>query len=206
MKQVEWSMKETFAFAQNIGRATSAKKIQVTPRYNEEAYEGRPKLTGIYHLAVTAHLSKKPLQLEEDSEVIVIDDVDAKDGTGYFEYAVPFTIDFPPEAENPVSLQTVKPNYEIDDGGCLVIVWDVQCTYHEEGIEKQRQQDQEKQMETSHADEAEVEAKKPVVIEETSEKVMQVASASSDDDVLQFMGELEDGISKTSFRLNDIFV
>src|SRR5690625_754047 len=99
MKNVKWQMKENFAFPSAVGKPLSAENLKVTPRFTLEKVEGRPKLTGIYHLAVNLNLSTEKSADRKVGDAILIDDVDINGNTGYFEYAVPFNIDFPPEAD-----------------------------------------------------------------------------------------------------------
>ncbi|AOV07581.1 hypothetical protein [Sporosarcina ureilytica] len=265
MKNVKWQMKENFAFSPEIGFPASADQLKVTPRFTLEKVEGRPKLTGIYHLAVNVNLEERTNGHSEVNEAILIDDLDIDGKTGYFEYAVPFNIDFPPEADDPIDIKTLNTTHEIDKNGCLSIIWDVECSYKEVGIHQtQREEQKEKQSAkavNSEADkkEAFVEekqtkaAKKEADAEEkqtkaaneqkqkeasakeeftatkestehqteteaaaasiesepvrnTSQVVVENSSFSEGDEVLSFISELEDGISTTGFRLNDVFV
>lgn len=240
MKEVKWQMKEQFTFPSKFGQPTSTEEVKVTPRFTEETVEGRPKLTGIYHLAVTVNFDKEETSKGETTDAVVIDDLDMKETTGYFEYAVPFNIDFPPEARDPVTIQTVKPSAEINNNQ-LAIIWEVACTYEEVGIHQQAEkiktpketseQVTEKQSEQTNASQkqqvqAETEVEKPTKTEEASkseveevtndkanepisrskEVAIETVSTSEGDEVLDFIAELEDGVSATSFRLNDIFV
>lgn len=256
-------MKEHFTFPSAFGQPTATKEIKVTPRFTAETVEGRPKLTGIYHLAVTVDFDEEQTEAVEVNEaVIVIDDLDMNGSTGYFEYAVPFNIDFPPEAQDPVTIKTLKPSHEIKDHQ-LAIVWDVACTYVEAGIQQrvekaqadaaqpkseqvketsdettkatkkkaqtvtstnekveektnetaQKQEVQQKQETVEAPEVQENQGTQEATIEEEHKPISQPAevaigtvASSEEDEVLDFIAELEDGISATSFRLNDIFV
>lgn len=199
MKQVSWRMEEAFVFPAEIGQPTAAKEIQVTPRFTAETVEGRPKLTGIYHLAVHVNLNDKTVENDDIGESILIEDLDLNGKTGYFEYAVPFNIDFPPEAENPVDIQTLNPSYDVKDHH-LSIVWDVECTYEEAGIQQQNERTKNEQ--TIEAERA----KENNPISKSTEVVTATVPTAQGDEVLGFIAELEDGVSATSFRLNDILV
>lgn len=215
-------MKEHFVFPAEIGQPTGAENIQVTPRFTAETVEGRPKLTGIYHIATTVNVTGKKIEAYEVGEATVIDDLDLTENNGYFEYALPFNIDFPPEAENPVDLKTLNPSYEINNNQ-LAIVWEVACTYEEAGIEQQNEKVQKEQ--NREASEEKVTAQETVrqeveeevaqreekqeqeqTISKSAEVVVATNSTSQNDEVLDFIAELEDGISATSFKLNDVFV
>ncbi|MDS9471356.1 hypothetical protein [Sporosarcina pasteurii] len=276
MKNVKWQMKENFAFSPEIGFPASADQLKVTPRFTLEKVEGRPKLTGIYHLAVNVNLEERKNDNSEINEAILIDDLDIDGKTGYFEYAVPFNIDFPPEADDPIDIKTMNTTHEIDENGCLSIIWDVECTYKEVGIHQTREEQkenqsaktasaeakkkeavaEEKQTQTTKKEVAEKQqtkaekkeavtevkatkesnehkqaaasAKKEVSetrqsttpqtetevavashesesVRNTSQVVVETASFT-EDEVLSFISELEDGISTTGFRLNDVLV
>lgn len=252
-------MQEHFTFPNKFGQPTATEEIKVTPRFTAETVEGRPKLTGIYHLAVTVNFNKEQIENHEVGEAVVIDDLDMNGNNGYFEYAVPFNIDFPPEAEDPVNVKALNPSYEINNHQ-LSILWDVTCTYEEAGIQQQveeaqanaaqsknekvaedsgettkvsqqQEEAQQKQVaanvtepqseevtesprETQEDSQNQVAQTEEVVdheeenepISQTAEVAIGTVSTSAGDEVLDFIAELEDGISATSFRLNDIFV
>lgn len=211
MKEVEWQMKEDFSFPKEIGQPESAENIKITPRFTVEEFEGRPKLTGIYHIAVDVNLADQPTEMVSVDDAILIDDLEINGQSGYFEYALPFNIDFPPEAKDPVHLKVENPNYEVD-AGHLSMIWDVKCTYTEAGIEKSRAQQasdeetvlkeaedvQEKVVEQASADDLKAES--------VSKHVKATGFSESGDEVIDFITQLEDGVSTTSFRLNDVFV
>lgn len=228
MKEVNWQMKENFAFPSEIGQPESAENIRITPRFTVEEFEGRPKVTGIYHIALDVQLTDAQHEVLQFEDAILIDDLEINEGTGYFEYALPFNIDFPPEAETPVDFKVENPSYEIE-GVHLAMIWDVKCAYTEAGIGKIQEQPQEK-TETASNDAKAVgnsevfESKSEQTVEATTEKNAEQESeatskqavakapvettvfADNGDEVLDFIAELEDGVSTTSFRLNDIFV
>ncbi len=224
MKQVNWYMKESFVFPAEIGQPTKAEEIQVTPRFTAETVEGRPKLTGIYHLAVTVNLTGEKVESYDVGESVVIDDLDLNENNGYFEYALPFNIDFPPEAENPVDIETLNPSFEVQ-GHHLSVLWEVSCTYAEAGIAQENKKAQkvkeeaqeevvvakeepvESKQEAQNSEEQEVQNQEESEATSKSAEVVVATSASTqDDEVLDFIAELEDGISATSFRLNDVLV
>lgn len=216
MKEVNWQMKEHFVFPKEIGQPESAENIKITPQFTAEEFEGRPKLTGIYHIAVDVNLTENPEETVKHDEAILIDDLDINEKSGYFEYALPFNIDFPPEAENPVDLTVKNPTYEVTDGH-LAMIWDVYCTYEEAGIQ------QDVKATTAAVEHEKVKAEQVVEeepeqtiaenestseeVQETSKVVQETTSFTNNgDEVLDFIAQLEDGISTTSFRLNDVFV
>lgn len=224
MTEVNWQMRELFMFPHEIGQPVSAENIKITPQFTAEEFEGRPKLTGIYHIAVDVNLTNDSQETVQLDDAILIDDLDIKETNGYFEYALPFNIDFPPEAENPVSLKVVNPTYEVTDGH-LAMIWDVICTYEETGIGQSSSEaklpaesNSSKLAKTEDVVESTPEAKEQTIAKQETETakildteqpkaVQETTGVTSDgDEVLDFIAQLEDGISTTSFRLNDVFV
>ncbi|CAM3109022.1 hypothetical protein FITA111629_03935 [Filibacter tadaridae] len=190
METVKWKMQENFSFPEHAGVPTGTETIQVTPRFKEERTEDAVRLTGIYHIAVQVVFEEgTPSESDADSTV-QIDDVDLDDQVGYFEYAVPLNIDLSSKAESPLQVVTAKMDAEVDGQGSFAVVWEVECTYTEIVA-------------------VEIE---PVVKEEVQEVIeaplarLDSTSFNDADEVLSFIAELEDGVSTTSFRLNDILV
>src|SRR6185437_15722465 len=62
---------------------------------------------------------------------ILIDDVELDGHNGYFEYAVPFNIDLPPEANDPLNIVTANAQCEMEGQGAIALIWEVQCSYRE---------------------------------------------------------------------------
>lgn len=140
MKEVKWQVQEEFLFQPNLQKPQSIKQLTVTPQFVEEIEEGRPKISGIYHVAMTcALLDEKMETVALEEECIIIDTIDQQDNDGYFEYAVPFHIDFPPEAAKAVQVNVHDAHANIDKQGHIVVTWDVECTYEVEGIQKRDQ-------------------------------------------------------------------
>ena len=131
MKTVQWQMKENFVFPKSTGMPTGAETVKVTPRFKVDRSQDSVRLIGIYHLAINVKLNTE-MSIESNAEsAILIDDVDLKGDTGYFEYAVPFNIDLPPEAHDPLNIVTTNAVSELDGQGAIGIIWDVECSYKE---------------------------------------------------------------------------
>lgn len=209
MKEVNWQMKESFVFPAEMGQPKSVRDVKVIPRYTADEVEGRPKLTGIYHLAVDVNLTEEKREAVPADESILIDDLEIDGKTGYFEYALPFNIDFPPEAESPVDLKVLNPVTEVNDAGHLIMAWEVACTYQEAGIEQsQKQAEQQETLENEPASEelTETTDSEVALVAEKHEAAVETTTFSEGDEVLDFISQLEDGVSATSFRLNDVLV
>ena len=131
MKTVQWQMKENFVFPASTGLPTGAETVKVTPRFTIDRKNESVRLTGIYHLAVNVQLNLEVTIERNIESAIFIDDVDLDGNLGYFEYAVPFNIDLPPEANDPLNIVTTNATCELDGQGAIGIIWDVECSYRE---------------------------------------------------------------------------
>lgn len=217
MRKVQWQMKENFVFPSSTGMPTSTETLNVTPRFTIDRSTDNLRLTGIYHLAVNVEFDTEVNRESDVDSAIMIDDVDVAGKLGYFEYAVPFNIDLPPEADDPLNLITLNPSHEVDKEGQLAIIWDVECTYKEvvivpdqiaaEAAEREEanreaevhaEAENDTQLSEKQVESEQVEAEVQIVVENTA--------FSDDDEVLSFISELDDDISSTLFRLNDVLV
>lgn len=214
MKTVQWDVKESFVFPEVAGLPSGVETVNVTPMFTVERTDEAVRLSGIYHIAAHIALDEEKKRTFDVETAILIDDVEVEAGKGYFEYAVPFNIDLPPEARDPLDVITQNTLCKVDGQGSFAITWDVECSYLER-----------KEEITAHVDEDVVE-KQPVVketkvdeavavVKETKvEEAVAVASTailenttfSDENEALSFIAGLDDGISSTSYRSNDIFV
>ena len=127
-------MKEEFAFPTTAGMPTGAETVQVTPRFSVDRTEDAVRLTGIYHIAANVTLNKEEARTVNIETAILIDDVDLEGEAGYFEYAVPFSVDLPPEIKDPLNVVTANPVCELSGQGRFAIAWDVECSYQEQKL------------------------------------------------------------------------
>jgi len=167
MKTVQWQMQENFKFPASTGVPTGVETVKVTPRFTIDRTEASVRLTGIYHLAVNVEFDGEVNELSEridDEDVIFIDDVDVQGETGYFEYAIPFNIDLPPEADDPLNIVTTNAVCEQNGQGALGLIWDVECSYRQVVIVQEESPEQK----SAHA-EAKLTAKAELEAEATSE-------------------------------------
>lgn len=214
MRNVQWQTKENFVFPSTIGGAKQVETLNVTPRFTVDRSAENLRLTGIYHLAAKVEFDAEKTSEKTDESTILIEDVeiDTESKLGYFEYAVPFNIDLPPEAADPLDLAALNSTFEINQNGELAVIWDIECTY-KEVIEIPNQQvaeaeEREAQIAAGISDElpeAEL-AEGTEAIETQSSLVIDNKTFSEGNEVLSFIAELEDGYSTTAFHLNDVFV
>lgn len=209
MKEVQWKMKEDFVFPTTVGIPKNTDTLNVTPRFTIDRSTDNLKMTGIYHLAMNVEFDNEKTKELDVESAIRIDDVDIEGSTGYFEYAVPFNIDLPPEASDPLNLVTLNPSHELGPEGQLAIIWEVVCTYNEvitvpdqlaaeEAERAEAQVNSNSEVSEAVAESEQVDRESQVAVEQTS--------FSEGDEVLSFLSELDDGITATLFRLNDVLV
>lgn len=263
MKKVQWDMNESFVFPVSAGMPIGAEKVNVTPIFTINRTDDAVRLSGIYHIAANIALNEEKSRGEIIENAISIDDVEVEGKTGYFEYAVPFNIDLPAAANDPLDVTAANVLCNVDGQGLFAVTWDVECSYLENVVEKEEISDkivEEKELvkekivmeeEKSAAKEEKVavkeeevavkeekvavkeekmpakEAKKnerQIAVEAEVEVEVEVAKAkeveapttavaiventsfSEADEVLSFIEGLDDGISASSFRLNDVLV
>lgn len=138
MRKIKWQLKETFTFSQSIGKPRCAEGVQVTPKYTVDRSENAVQLEGIYTIFAYIDFAESTVGADDLTAAILIEDIDQE--TGYFEYAAPFKIDLPLDANDPLEIITLNTTSEIDEQGCFSVIWTVQCSYKEVvGIEQSHQ-------------------------------------------------------------------
>lgn len=177
MREIKWQLKETFTFPQTSGKPVAIEKVQVTPQYQVEENDDMTALKGIYHIAANVVFEEDEQYEVHSDAAIQIEDIELP--SGYFEYAAPFTIDLPIEAQGPFRLATDYATYHFNDAQQVEIIWDVQCSYKEVVV---------------MVESAEV--------EEKSEELVEVSTNHP----LSFIASLKDNESKTVYHLNNVLM
>lgn len=219
MENRKWQMNENFVFPASAGVPVGAESIKVTPGFTEERTEDAVRLTGIYHIASNVNFDEGESVVENMDSAVLIDDIDLKGNSGYFEYAIPLNIDLPPEAASPLNVETANVKVETDGQGSFGVVWDVKCSYQESVLKAE-----EIEVEVVVPKQASEPVSKPVtkpaskqvskpVLESVSEQVAEAmpepaenVTFTDQNNPLTFVAGLSDGISSKTFRLNDVFV
>ena len=208
MKTVQWQMKEDFVFPESTGTPMGTESVRVTPRFTIDRSNESVRMTGIYHLAANVEFDLEVPRKEKQVEsAILIDDVELNGNLGYFEYAVPFNIDLPPEANDPLNIVTANAQSEMEGQGAIAVIWEVQCSYREV-IEVQADSSNQEQAKGDNKVENTTES--PEVVEEKAapEPTVKYENVSiqngEEDETLSFIAGLEDGISTTLFRSNNV--
>ncbi|WP_172369019.1 hypothetical protein [Sporosarcina jiandibaonis] len=218
MKTVQWQMKEDFVFPESTGTPTGTESVRVTPRFTIDRSGESVRMTGIYHLAVNVEFDLEVPRTGKADSAILIDDVELNGNLGYFEYAVPFNIDLPPEANDPLNIATANAQCEMEGQGAIAVIWEVQCSYREI-IEVQEDSSNPKQKEPNTEETPESPSNVAAEVAETEEVVednpapehtVKYENVSipdrEEDETLSFIAGLEDGISTTVFRSNNVSV
>lgn len=121
----QWEMSEIFTFPKHLGNVLANSKIEVVPKWHEELNEDSVMLRGIYVLK--GKIQFDHIAREEDiDEGVYIEHIDIEKDHGYFEYALPFEVDFPNDDIETVALRINEVKIEPNNGCCLCS-WDVYC-------------------------------------------------------------------------------
>ncbi len=121
----QWEMKETFTFPKQLGNVQENSKIVVEPKWHEEINEDSVVVRGIY--VVKGNIQFDHVAREDETEEgIYIEHMDIEKDHGYFEYALPFSVDFPNDDIESVSLRINDIKVEPNNGYCSCS-WAVHC-------------------------------------------------------------------------------
>ena len=185
-----WDVTEQFRFPRSFGLPNEIKNVAVTPQCEIVEKDDIIQVDGIYH--ITCHVQFEPSDQEHHatSEFTEIEDLDVQGEVGYFEYAVPMSIEIGKNKLKEGSKPTVhvnhirsKPTQEM----AIEIGWTVHCEYE---------------------DAPKLETVEPLVEAESPNPAepMEVKNPTSEEFELQFILDLDDGYSKQSYPSNNVFV
>lgn len=204
MEPTQWTLTETFQFPAEYGKVVSAQEVKVTAGYTEHPTEDAVRLSGIYHVAANVGFDGEGQEVALDSDAILIDDVDVQDKSGYFEYAVPLLVDLPTSADGQLTATVIDASASGTDDGTLTVMWTVEAKLADVEVEAVAKNepvaDELVESETTTA---------AVTADLDSSNSSQVETAIGyveDNEMLAFINDLEDDVTVTSFRLNDVFV
>ncbi|MBD7908405.1 hypothetical protein [Sporosarcina gallistercoris] len=200
MEPTQWTLTETFQFPAEYGKAVSAQEVKVTAGYTEHKTEDAVRLSGIYHVAANVAFDGEAQEAALDSDAILIDDVDVQDKSGYFEYAVPLLVDLPTSADGQLKANVIDATATATDDGALTVMWTVEAKLTEvEAVAKKDPAADELSETTTAAVTADLDSSSVNHIETLN-------NYAEDHEMLAFINDLEDDVTVTSFRLNDVFV
>jgi len=180
-----WDVKEQFLFPASFGIPKDIKTVEVTPQYEQSETEDSIQITGIYHITCHVEFEEGEHEHHATSEFTQIEDLDVQGEVGYFEYAVPMSVEISKDKIKPgfsPSLDVRRVHSKTTDHAAIEIAWSVYCKYEA-----------------------------PMVVEKESERedsyeVEMLESPNSVESELQFILDLDDGMSKLTFPSNYVLV
>ena len=185
-----WDVREQFRFPQSFGVPKEIKNVAVTPQCEIAEKEDIIQVVGIYHITCHVKFEEGEQEHHATSEFTEIEDLDLQGEVGYFEYAVPMSIEISKDKLKEGSKPTVHVNHihsKPTQQMSIEIGWTVHCEYEEA---------------------PEPEQVKPLVEAESPNPAepMEVKNPKGDEFELQFILDLDDGYSKLSFPSNNVLV
>ena len=139
MEKVNWTFQEVFYFPETFGTPKRTSLVEVKPQFVFQQNDGYCCLNGIYHISVNVSFEPGVCNHHAISEWVSIEDLDMNGENGYFEYAVPHSIELPPDYKQgqkfpELSISNILPT--VTDEKTLKIQWDVDCSYEKEKKEE----------------------------------------------------------------------
>ena len=119
-------MNENFIFPNFLGNVIGTPSIQVKPSWQQQVENESVILNGVYIVKGHVQFDFEPIEQEQQQEGILIEHIDVEQDQAYFEYAIPFSIDFPKEEVEKVTIEAMSPKLIADKGSCTCS-WQVQC-------------------------------------------------------------------------------
>lgn len=184
-----WDVKEQFLFPASFGVPKEIKSVEVTPQFEQQESDESIQITGIYHITCHVEFEEGEFAHHATSEFTQIEDLDVQGEIGYFEYAVPMSVDIMKDNIQPGDTPTLKVQHihsKTTEQASIEIGWSVQCEYE------------------SPAPALVLAEVEPEVAVEVAVEVLE--SSRIEQSELQFIFDLDDGESKLTFPSNNIFV
>ena len=132
LEKVNWSFQENFYFPESFGTPTGTTLVEVKPRFEFQQKDGYCCLNGIYH--ISAYVAFEPGQCEHHgiSDWVSIEDLEMNGEHGYFEYAVPHSIELPADynqSQKVPEFTITQIDPIVTNDKTLQINWAVDCAY-----------------------------------------------------------------------------
>lgn len=174
MEKVNWSFQEVFYFPESFGTPKGTTLVEVKPQFVFQQNDGYCCLNGIYHISASVLFEAGVCDHHAISEWVSIEDLEMKGESGYFEYAVPHSIELPPDYKDgqtfpELSISNILPI--VTDENTLQIKWDVACSYEKEKKEER--------LESSSSSSSSSSSEHLASIVESSESVQPVSDNSN---------------------------
>lgn len=123
----QWVMNENFIFPRFLGSVIGTPQVTVKPNWQHRVEKDSILVKGVYVIKGHVQFDFVPVEEELAEEGIVIEHIDVEQDQAYFEYAIPFSIDFPNEDIENVTLHVTSPEIQADKGSFCRCSWQVQC-------------------------------------------------------------------------------
>ncbi|TQR16131.1 hypothetical protein [Psychrobacillus soli] len=205
MQAKNWDVKEQFLFPASFGVPKEIRTVAVTPQFEQSETAESIQIVGIYHITCHVEFEKGEHAHHATSEATQIEDLDVQGEVGYFEYAVPMSVEIAKDkirAGSSPTLNVQHVNAKTTEHAAIEIAWSVHCQF--EGPNEQEV-------------EFEIEIEKKIELEPISderdtketnklENTTKLESTNKEESELQFILDLDDGYSKISYPSNYVSV
>ncbi|GGA35731.1 hypothetical protein [Psychrobacillus lasiicapitis] len=204
MEVKNWDVKEQFLFPASFGVPKDIRTVAVTPQFEQQETEESIQIVGIYHITCHVEFEEGEHAHHATSEITEIEDLDVQGEVGYFEYAVPMSIDIPKEkirAGSSPTLNVQHVNAKTTEHAAIEIAWSVNCEFegpNEEAVEIE--------IEIEKKIELEPISEEKDVKEKNTEDTKENENTAREESELQFILDLADGYSKVSYPSNYVSV
>lgn len=121
----QWEVEEVFTFPLELGCVKEEKKINVQVNWEAQELMEVIHIRGIYH--VTAKVRFGLERQVQFSAGTLIEHIDLEGDEGYFEYAIPFSLELPNAKLKDLRVEDIKTNCQ----DSLHVAWQVICVYDE---------------------------------------------------------------------------
>ena len=132
MEVKTWDVKEQFLFPQSFGIPKDIKDAVVTPQIEQKETDDSIQIVGIYHITCHVEFEEGEHTHHGESEFTQIEDLEVQGEIGYFEYAVPMSVEIlkskvEPGSSPTLNVQQIK--YKTAENASIEISWSVQCEF-----------------------------------------------------------------------------
>lgn len=202
MEVKNWDVKEQFLFPESFGVPKEIRTVAVTPQFEQKETVESIEIVGIYHITCHVEFEEGEHAHHATSEVTQIEDLDVQGEVGYFEYAVPMSIEIAKDKIRAGSSPTLNVQHVkamTTEHAAIEIAWSVRCEF--EGPNQEEV-------------EIEIEIEKKIELEPISEEketketkeTHESEQTKKEESELQFILDLDDGYSKISYPSNYVSV
>ncbi|TQR19185.1 hypothetical protein [Psychrobacillus vulpis] len=195
-----WDVKEQFLFPESFGIPKEIKTVEVTPQFEQNETEDSINIIGIYHITCHVEFEEGEHAHHATSEFTQIEDLDVQGEVGYFEYAVPMSIEISKEKVQTgcsPTLNVQHVNSKTTEHASIEIAWSVQCEYETAKESPVKASKEKVEVEKESTQEA---------IKEATKEANYAESTNMEQSELQFIFDLDDGMSKLTVPSNYVFV